>query len=60
MLEFVDEVVDDLGSRSYINHINNILKDGTSAEKQINLFNETQNIKKVVDHLIIETARDID
>ena len=59
MLEFVDEVVDDLGSRKYIKHIANILNDGSSADKQLKVFNKTNNIKDVVDHLILETAKDI-
>tara|TARA_B100001123_G_scaffold443588_1_gene590040 strand:- start:262 stop:1374 length:1113 start_codon:yes stop_codon:yes gene_type:complete len=59
MLDFVDEVVDDLGSRKYINHINNILTSGSSADKQLQIFKDTKNIKNVVDHLILETAKDI-
>ena len=59
MLEFVDEVVDDLGSREYINHINNILENGSSADKQINVFNKEKDIRTVVDHLISETYRDV-
>ena len=31
LLEFVDDVVDDLGSRSAVEYIHTILKDGTSA-----------------------------
>ena len=59
MLDFVDEVVDQLGSRKYINHIKKILKEGTSADKQIEIFKSSGDIKKVVDHLISETAKDI-
>ena len=59
MLDFVDEVVDDLGSRKYINHINNILENGSSADKQIEVFNQENDIKRVVDHLISETYRDV-
>ena len=57
MLNFIDDVVDDLGSRKYINHISNILNDGTSADKQINIYNDTNDIRAVVDHLIHETAK---
>ncbi|MDC0145702.1 carboxylate-amine ligase, partial [bacterium] len=59
MLDFVDEVVDQLGSRRHINHIKEILKEGTSADKQIQIFKSSGDIKQVVDHLISETARDI-
>ena len=57
MLDFVDEVVDQLGSRKYINHIKKILKEGTSADKQIEIFKSSGDIKKVVDHLISETSK---
>ena len=60
MLDFVDEVVDDLGSRNYIEHIKNIIKTGSSADKQLQIFKDTKDIKKVVDHLIKETAKNID
>jgi len=59
MLDFVDEVVDQLGSRKYINHIKEILKEGTSADKQIQIFKSSGDIKEVVNHLISETAKDI-
>tara|TARA_B100001142_G_scaffold323346_1_gene373216 strand:+ start:120 stop:1229 length:1110 start_codon:yes stop_codon:yes gene_type:complete len=59
MLDFVDEVIDQLESRKYINHIKEILKEGTSADKQIKIFKSSGDIKDVVDHLISETARDI-
>jgi len=59
MLEFVDEVVDDLGSRKYIQHIEHILDKGSSADKQIKVFKSKKDIKEVVNHLIAETARDI-
>jgi len=59
MLEFVDEVIDNLGSRKYINHIKKILKEGTSADKQIEVFKSSGDIREVVDYLISETAKDI-
>ena len=59
MLEFVDEVVDDLDSRKYIDHIREIIDNGTSSDKQLEVFKNTKDIKQVVDHLIKETAKDI-
>lgn len=56
LLEFVDDVVDELGSREEINHIHTIMKEGTSADKQLKVFRETNDLKKVVDHLIEETV----
>lgn len=58
LLEFVDDVVDDLGSRQELAHIYKILERGTSAERQIQVYRETNDFKKVVDHLIDETMVD--
>lgn len=60
LMDFVDDVVDDLGSRKEINHIQNILKNGTSAERQIQVFKDSGgDYKAVVDHLIAETMADV-
>ncbi len=56
LMDFVDDVVDELGSRKEINHILKILKEGTSADRQIAVFKESGgDYKAVVDHLIQET-----
>jgi carboxylate-amine ligase len=55
ILEFVDDVVDDLGSRNEVNYIRQILADGTGADRQLNVFHETGDLKKVVDYMISET-----
>ncbi len=57
MIEFVDEVVDELGSRQEIEHIHSILKDGTSADRQLRKFQETQSLEAVVDLLAEETIQ---
>jgi carboxylate-amine ligase len=55
LLEFVDDVLDDLGSRSAVEYIHTILKDGTSAERQIRVYQQTGDLKAVVRHLVSET-----
>ena len=57
MLEFIDDIVDDLGTRDYIDNIKNITTNGSSADKQLKIFKETGDIEKVVDFLIEETAK---
>lgn len=60
LMDFVDDVVDDLGSRKEINHIQNILKQGTSADRQLQVFKDSGgDYKAVVDHLIQETLADV-
>jgi glutamate---cysteine ligase / carboxylate-amine ligase len=55
LLELVDDVVDDLGSRSAVEYVNTILREGTSAERQLRVYQETGDMKEVVRHLVEET-----
>lgn len=55
-LEFVDDVVDELGSREEVNHIRWILDHGTGADRQLRAWNESgQDLKAVVDLMLAET-----
>jgi carboxylate-amine ligase len=55
LLEFIDDVVDDLGSRSAVEYVHTILREGTSAERQLRVYQETGDLKAVVRHLVEET-----
>tara|TARA_B100000575_G_C23107092_1_gene639073 strand:- start:91 stop:1203 length:1113 start_codon:yes stop_codon:yes gene_type:complete len=57
MLEFIDDVVDDLGTRKYIENIQEISKQGSSADKQLKIFEKRKRIEDVVDFLINETTK---
>ncbi len=52
LLDFVDDVLDDLGSRKEVEHIHTILERGTSAEEQLRVYRETNDLKAVVDRLM--------
>src|SRR3984885_9614109 len=54
-LEFVDDVVDELGSREGLNYIHEILENGSGGDRQLRVFQETGDLKKVVDYIIEET-----
>ncbi len=54
-LEFVDDVVDELDSREELEYIHKILETGSGADRQLRVFEETGDLKKVVDHIIEET-----
>jgi carboxylate-amine ligase len=56
LLVFTDDVVDDLGSREALEPIHRILREGTSAERQLRVFKETGDLKAVVRHLVAETS----
>ena len=55
LLEFVDDVIDDLGSRSAVEYVHTILNEGTSAERQLRVYEQTGDLKAVVRHLVDET-----
>ena len=57
MLEFVDDVVDDLGSRREVEGINWILENGSGADRQLRVYEATGgDFKKVVDYICEETS----
>jgi carboxylate-amine ligase len=55
LLEFVDDVVDSLGSRAAVEYVHTILRDGTSADRQVRVLHEQGSLSAVVDHLCEET-----
>ena len=55
ILDFVDDVVDELGTREEVAYVHTILKNGTSADRQLEVYRRTGDPKMVVDHLIAET-----
>ncbi len=54
-LEFVDDVVDELDSREELQYIHTILEHGTGADRQLNVYKQTGDFKKVVDYMSEET-----
>ena len=57
LLEFVDDVVDPLGSREAVNQVHTILREGTSADRQLAVYKQTGDMRMVMQHLIDETKR---
>ncbi|MFN0101234.1 MAG: carboxylate-amine ligase [Bryobacteraceae bacterium] len=58
-LEFIDDVVDELGSREEINYLRRLMDEGTGADRQLRVWRETGDLVKVVDYIIGETERDV-
>ena len=54
-LELIDPVVDELGSREEIDYIHEMLKMGTGADRQLKVYEQTGDLKKVVDYMVEET-----
>src|SRR3982751_2879391 len=59
LLEFVDDVIDELESRKEIEHVHTILERGTSADRQLRIYRETNDLKAVVDDLIKMTMENV-
>jgi carboxylate-amine ligase len=51
LLDFIDDVVDDLGSRHAIAYVHKILEHGTGADRQLEVYNQRQNYNDVVDYI---------
>jgi carboxylate-amine ligase len=61
MLEFVDDVVDELGSRREIESIRWILQNGSGADRQLAVYRESgEDLRKVVDFICDETRHGLD
>jgi glutamate---cysteine ligase / carboxylate-amine ligase len=54
-LAFVDDVVDELGSRKEVEYVREILKMGTGADRQLQVYRKTGDMKAVMDYIIEET-----
>lgn len=54
-LLFIDDVLDELGSRDEINYIRTMLEQGSGADRQLKVFRETGSLRAVVDYMAQET-----
>jgi carboxylate-amine ligase len=60
LLDFVDDVLDNLGSRKEVEHIHTILERGTSADDQLRVYEETGgDFNAVVDMLVQNTMENV-
>lgn len=55
MLEFIAAEAEELGSRAEMAHIEKIMREGTGADRQLAVWDRTQDLKAVVDHIVAET-----
>ncbi|MBS1556327.1 MAG: carboxylate-amine ligase [Bacteroidetes bacterium] len=57
LLEFIDDVVDELGSRHAIQYVHKILHEGTGADRQLAVFAHTSSLERVVDYIVEQTVQ---
>jgi carboxylate-amine ligase len=55
LLEFVSTEVNELGSEKEMTHVERIMREGTGADRQLAVWERTQDMKAVVDHIVEET-----
>jgi carboxylate-amine ligase len=51
LLDFIDPVLNHLGSRHRVENVNNILEKGTGADRQLEVFEKTKNLSSVVEYI---------
>ena len=54
-LDFVDDVLDELGSREEVSYVRTMLERGSGADRQLKVFEETKDLKQVVEYMVEET-----
>ena len=59
LLEFVDDVVDELGSRNEVYYAREILKNGTGADRQLAAYAQRNDLRDVVDYIVKETEHGV-
>ncbi len=55
LLEFVATEANELGTQNEMAHIEQIMHEGTGADRQLMVWERTQDMKAVVDHIVGET-----
>src|SRR6266496_1755400 len=55
MLQFLAEEVEELGNQREIEHIERVIREGTGADRQLAVWERTQDMKAVVDQIVAET-----
>src|SRR5688572_11716604 len=60
LLQIVDDVVDELGSRREIEYVRTILSEGTSADRQLRVYREIGDFRAVVRWVVDETRASVE
>ena len=58
LFELIDDVLDPLGTRKDVEYLFTLLKEGSSADRQISCYERTDSLEAVVDQLSEETMMD--
>ncbi len=58
-LDFVDEVVDELDSRREIDYVRTMLEQGSGADRQLRVHEQTGDMRRVVEYMVQETKEGV-
>jgi len=56
---FLDDVVDELGTRAEVEYALRIIREGSSSQRQVAVYEETGDVRAVAQHLIAETLEGV-
>ncbi|HEX6177327.1 MAG TPA: carboxylate-amine ligase [Thermoanaerobaculia bacterium] len=59
LLEFVDDVVDELGSRKEVYYAREIVKQRPGADRQLAVYEKSRDLRDVVDYIVSETEHGV-
>ena len=51
LLDFIDDVTAPLGIRNAVSNVHKMLEDGTGADRQLKIYEETKSLVEVVDYI---------
>jgi len=57
LLEFIDDVVDELGCRTEVNYVYQMLEQGSGADRQLKVYEDTNDLKKVMEYVVAQTKK---
>jgi len=57
LLEFIDDVVDELGCRTEVNYVYQMLEQGSGADRQLKVYEDTKDLKKVMEYVVAQTRK---
>jgi len=57
ILDFINEEVEELGSRKEIDYVHELMETGTGADRQLKVWEKNHSGREVVDYIIEETYR---
>ncbi len=59
LLQLIDDVVDELEMRREVEYVHTILDRGSSADRQLEVYQRSHDLRSVVDQIIAETRADL-